>query len=102
MAKSQDKYYKFKTNPNRLFHTGENEELVDEHNEWDEISQSEFDTRVQIISLKKEIAQTDYIACKLAECDTAEERAAIKQTYATQLARRAEIRELINELEQDL
>ena len=102
MAKKQDKYYKLKTDANLLLYVEEGKTLIDEENKWEEISESEYNARLQIRDLKIEIAQTDYIACKLAECDTAEERAIIKSTYATQLARRNEIRALINELEESL
>ena len=96
------KYYKLKIDNNVLYETHEGETLIDEENRWEEITETEYSIRSQICDLKKEIAQTDYIACKLAECDTAEERAVIKQTYSVQLARRTEIRGLINELEASL
>lgn len=102
MAKNQGKYYKSKKDESCLIHTNEGETLVDENNEWQEISATEYNALSQIKELKKEIAQTDYIACKLAEAETEQEKAELRQTYATQLSRRVEIRAQINELEEDL
>ena len=56
----------------------------------------------QIDLLKSQLAKTDYIACKLAECVTDEERSAMRMEYSSQLARRAEIRAQINALEAQL
>jgi len=55
----------------------------------------------QIAALKHELATTDYIACKLAEVD-GDDRIALKQEYATQLAHRQSIRDQINDLEAEL
>ena len=56
----------------------------------------------EIAQLKHEIASTDYVACKLAERETEEEKAALREEYATVLARRKAIRVRINELESSL
>lgn len=72
------------------------------------ISKAEYETLVhkqeiciELNELKFELKKTDYIALKLAEVE-GEERESLKETYATQLARRAELRARINELESTL
>ena len=98
---NEKRYFKFKNSENSVF---ESDEVVDDgpFEDWDEISKKEYDAHSQIFVLKKEIARTDYIACKLAEAETEQQRTALRQEYATQLARRAEIRAQINELEESL
>lgn len=54
---------------------------------------AKVNAHVEISSLKKKLADTDYIAAKIAE------GAATKEEYADQLAKRAEWRAKINELE---
>lgn len=54
---------------------------------------AKINARAEISSLKKKLIDTDYIAAKIAE------GAATKEEYADQLAKRAEWRTKINELE---
>lgn len=66
----------------------------------EEIAQA--NAKKEIAACKRELATTDYIALKLAECTTTAERNALHEEYADQLARRAELRVRINELESTL
>lgn len=59
----------------------------------------------QIAELKKKLADTDYIVLKIAEAQAdgdTEKVAALKSTYATELAERKAWREQINELEREV
>lgn len=107
-------YYRNKAKSNRYLVTQKpiSEEAL---SEYDEITEQEYcsatgskteeecrvlaDAERRIPKLKESLQKTDYIACKLAECDTDEERQAIKAEYATQLSARAETRAEINRLE---
>lgn len=97
-----DKYYKFKANENHLFHTVDGEDLIDENKEWAAITKAEYDARVQIKELKAELARTDYIVIKIAEAATTQAQDALRAEYAETIARRIQVREQINELEEDL
>ena len=65
-----------------------------------EIAQA--NAKKEIAACKRELATTDYIALKLAECTTTTQRTALHEEYADQLNRRAELRARINELESTL
>lgn len=54
-----------------------------------------FDTLAQITELKQKLAETDYIACKIAE------GVATKEEYAEQIKQRQLWREEINRLEKE-
>jgi hypothetical protein len=90
------KYYKLKTNPQVLAQTKQGETLIDENNEWDEITQDEYNALSQINELKSQLAKTDYQAIKYAEGWISEE------DYAPIKAQRQSLRDQINELEEDL
>lgn len=94
MASKQTKYFKFKINPDILLQTNDVEDCI--YEEWDEITQSEYNARVQIKELKSQLATTDYQALKYAEGWISE------QDYAPIKAQRQSLRDQINELEEDL
>ena len=56
----------------------------------------------QILALKKNLFETDFITNKLAECETEEERKQLRLKYATQLSNRKMWRKEINNLEEKL
>lgn len=62
---------------------------------FDEKHNLEYDVYI----LKKHLNDTDFIACKLAECDSEEEKQSLRLKYATQLQERKECRIQINQLE---
>ena len=53
----------------------------------------------RISELKQKLAETDYIVAKIAETETEEEKAALREEYAEQLSSRKAWRVEINELE---
>lgn len=53
----------------------------------------------RIAELKKYLSDTDYIVTKIAECDTEEEKAELKEEYQAKLTLRKQWRAEINELE---
>ena len=97
-----DKYYKLKTNNDSLFHTEPNEEIIDEENRWEEITEEEYNARLEIRELKAELRATDYVVIKIAEAATSEQQAALRAEYAEVIAHRIEVRAQINELEEGL
>lgn len=56
----------------------------------------------RIAELKKYLSDTDYIVAKIAECDTEEEKAELKEEYQAKLVLRKRWRKDINELEEYL
>lgn len=104
MAKNENasKYYKLKSNPEKLLCTKEGEVLIDENNEWQEINEEEYNARSQINVLKAELKDTDYVVIKIAEAETSEQQNAIRQEYAQEIAHRIQVRAQINELEEGL
>ena len=53
----------------------------------------------RIAELKKYLSDTDYIVTKIAECETEEEKAELKEEYQAKLVLRKQWRAEINELE---
>lgn len=58
--------------------------------------------RNQIAQLKRALAESDYVVIKIAEADTAEEQAALREEYAGVIASRKEARVQINTLEAEI
>lgn len=56
----------------------------------------------RIAELKKYLSDTDYIVTKIAECETEEEKAELKEEYQAKLVLRKQWRKDINELEEYL
>ena len=56
----------------------------------------------RIAELKKYLSDTDYIVTKIAECETEEEKAELKEEYQAKLVLRKQWRRDINELEEYL
>ena len=56
----------------------------------------------KILKLKNKLVETDYVALKIAEAETEEEKQTLKQKYFIELAQRKQWREEINQLEQQL
>ena len=56
----------------------------------------------EIAGYKKELADTDYVVIKIAECESEEIAAQIRSEYASVIAHRKEIRAKINILEDSL
>ena len=76
-------------------------ELSNKHYEPTEKQKAKIEKARQIAELKKKLADTDYIVLKIAEAQAdgdTETIAALKITYATELANRKAWREQINEL----
>ena len=96
------KYYKLKSNNESLFRTEIGEDIIDEQNRWEEITQAEYNARLEIRELKAELRATDYVVIKIAEAATSEEQAALRSEYANVIAHRIEVRAQINELEEGL
>ena len=56
----------------------------------------------QIAQLKRELAVTDYVVIKIAEAETAEEQAALREEYAEVITARKSYRVQINQLEEEI
>jgi malonyl CoA-acyl carrier protein transacylase len=73
---------------------------VDDIDEWvREHRPKSYLDAMRIAELKDLLASTDYIVVKIAEAETNEEQAELRQRYADVIAQRKQWREQINELE---
>ena len=64
-------------------------------------SEAELAKKRQIASLKRELANTDWVVIKIAEETDAEKIAALREKYAEVIAHRISVRAQINALEEE-